>query len=116
MRCFRLILSTLLLVYASTFSSSPAAEDKVKEPTIERIFADPSLSGPSPRTLKISPDGSRVTFLRGAETAREQLDLWEYNIEAGESRLLVDSRVLMPGEVELSEEKRARHMKTCWRR
>ena len=95
MRCSRLMLAILLLVYISTSLPSAAAEDEVKRLTIERIFADPSLSGPSPRSLKISPDGSRVTFLRGTETAREQLDLWEYNIEAGESRLLVDSRVLM---------------------
>ena len=108
MRCFRLLRATLLLVYISTFSFSVAAEDADERLTIERIFTDPSLSGPSPRALKISPDGSRVTFLKGAETAREQLDLWEYNIEAGESRLLVDSRVLMPDEVKLSEEERAR--------
>ncbi len=88
MRRSRHILATLLLVYLSTFSSVAAAEDEVKRLTIERIFADPSLSGPSPRALKISPDGSRVTFLKGKEDAREQLDLWEYNIEAGESRLL----------------------------
>jgi len=108
MRCSRLIVSMFLFVYISAFSFSAEAENEVKRLTIERIFADPSLSGPRPRALRISPDGSRVTFLKGKETAREQLDLWEYNIAAGESRLLVDSRVLMPEEVELSEEERAR--------
>ena len=108
MRYSRLIVTMLLLAYLSIFSFPATAGDDVKTLTIERIFADPSLSGSSPRALKISPDGSRVTFLKGKEDAREQLDLWEYNIEADESRLLVDSRVLMPEEVELSEEERAR--------
>jgi len=57
MRCFRLMLVTLLLVYLSTFMSSAAAEDEANQLTIERIFADPSLSGPSPRALKIAPGG-----------------------------------------------------------
>ena len=107
MRCMSLLLSTCLFFHAAV-SSSPAAAEDAGVLTIERIFADPGLSGPSPRALKISPDGSRVTFLRGKEADREQLDLWEYNIAAGESRLLVDSRVLMPEDVELSEEERAR--------
>ena len=113
MRSCRLMLVTLLLVYASTPALSPARGVEPEQLTIERIFADPSLSGPSPRALKISPDGSRVTFLKGKDDAREQLDLWEYNIEAGESRLLVDSRVLMPEEVELPEEKRERRERLC---
>jgi len=108
MRCSRLITVMLLMVLVSTFSFPAEAGNKAARLTIERIFADPSLSGPSPRTLKISPDGSRVTFLKGKEDAREQLDLWEYNIDAGESRLLVDSRMLMPEEGALSEEERAR--------
>ena len=30
--------------------------------TIERLYASPSLSGSSPRGVKFSPDGQRVTF------------------------------------------------------
>ena len=75
---------------------------------IERIFSDPSLSGPSPRSLKLAPDGSRVTFLQGKPTDKDQLDLWEYNIAEDESRVLVDSQILLPGEEILSDEEKAR--------
>lgn len=75
--------------------------------TIERIFSDPDLNGPSPRVLKIAPDGKRVTFLRGRDDDQNQLDLWEYDIEAGQARRLVDSTVL--GEKrELSDAEKAR--------
>ncbi|MBL8246157.1 MAG: hypothetical protein JNL89_18310, partial [Rhodanobacteraceae bacterium] len=47
--------------------------------TIDRLFEDPALSGPAPRLLKLSPDGQRVTFLRGKEDNQSVFDLWEYH-------------------------------------
>ncbi|BFT31479.1 S9 family peptidase [Alteromonas sp. D210916BOD_24] len=76
--------------------------------TIERIFASPSLDGNAPRSLKVSPDGQRVTFLKGKQTDYERLDLWEYHIESGETRLLFDSNDLQSGEEILSDEEKAR--------
>ncbi|HET9484089.1 MAG TPA: alpha/beta fold hydrolase [Xanthomonadales bacterium] len=76
--------------------------------TIARLFADPPLSGPAPRALKISPDGERVTFLRGKATNAEQLDLWAYEVDSKRTRLLVDSALLAPEPAELSAEERAR--------
>jgi dipeptidyl-peptidase-4 len=73
--------------------------------TLERLYASPSISGPKVIGTKISPDGKRVTFLRGKESDQEQFDLWEYNIAAGELRELVDSEILVKAEDEnLSEE------------
>lgn len=95
-------IARMLLVVA--LCSSAQAEHL----SIERLFQDPDLDGPSPRSLKISPDGSRVSFLQGKEDDQFQLDLWEFNIEAGTSRLLVDSKVLLPGEEILSDEEKAR--------
>ena len=74
--------------------------------SIERAFASPSLTGPSPRSLTFSPDGSRVTFLRAKEDDRMVLDLWAMDIDGGEPYLLVDSRVLAPEERALSEAER----------
>jgi dipeptidyl-peptidase-4 len=51
-----------------------------KQLTLERIHADPSLAGTLVNNLKISPDGARVTFLRGRDDERFQLDLWEFNL------------------------------------
>ncbi|WP_237055461.1 S9 family peptidase [Microbulbifer sediminum] len=76
--------------------------------SIERMFSDPALDGSSPRALKYSPDGSRVTFLKGREEDYNRYDLWEYNLQAGETRLLVDSDTLHKGEEVLSDEEKAR--------
>lgn len=77
------------------------------ELTLERLFGDPSLSGPEPRELKVAPDGARVTFLKGREDDQNQLDLWEYHLADDRTRRLVDSRKLVPEE-RLSEEEKAR--------
>lgn len=75
--------------------------------TIDRIFSDPDLNGPSPRALQIAPDGSRVTFLRGRADDQNQLDLWQYEIASGKTGRLVDSTAL--GErKELSDAEKAR--------
>ncbi len=52
----------ILLCAAAIAIGAPAMAAKL---TIERIYADPDINGPSPRALKIAPDGSRVTFLQG---------------------------------------------------
>jgi dipeptidyl-peptidase-4 len=76
--------------------------------TLERIFSSPALEGAQPRSLEIAPDGSRVTFLRGKEADRNRLDLWEFNLANGQSRVLLDSATLLPEEGELSDEEKAR--------
>lgn len=76
--------------------------------SIERIFASPSITGPNMRSVKLSPDGERVTFLQGKSGDREQLDLWEYHIADEATRLLVDSQVLVPEAETLSDEEKAR--------
>ena len=75
--------------------------------TLERLHADPALSGASPRKLKVSPDGTRVTFLRGREDDQFQLDLWEFNLRDKAMRRLVDSKRLQPNE-QISDEEKAR--------
>ncbi len=76
--------------------------------TIERLEASPGLDGPTARGVKIAPDGARVTFLRGREDDRYQLDLWEYHVADGERRLLVDSTALLGAPETLDEVEKAR--------
>jgi dipeptidyl-peptidase 4 len=64
------------------------------ELTIARIFASPDLNGTIPRQIKIAPDASRVTFLRGAADDQHRLDLWQYDIASQSEHLLVDARSL----------------------
>jgi len=75
--------------------------------TLERIFADPSLAGSTPRGVKVSPDGRRVGLLRGRPTDRHQLDLWTYDVKTGRLEMRVDSVRLAPKE-NLSDAERAR--------
>ena len=82
-----------------------AAADEL---TAERIYSSPSLDGEKIRGLKISPDESRVTFLRGKESDYERLDLWEYDIASGQTRMLFNSDDLFTGDEKLSDEEKAR--------
>ncbi|MFA7585895.1 MAG: DPP IV N-terminal domain-containing protein [Novosphingobium sp.] len=70
--------------------------------TFERVFASPGLAGPVPSRVRLSPDGRFVTLLRSRADDRERLDLWAYDRNAGEWRMLVDSLQLGSGR-ELSE-------------
>ena len=94
------------LLLAATMILAPAAH--AEKLTLEAITGGAPLSGPSLMKPAIAPDGSRVTFLRGKDTDRFQLDLWEYHVADGEARLLVDSAVVLPGGEELSDEEKAR--------
>lgn len=67
--------------------------------TINRVFASPSLSGPVPRGVKLSPDGKWLTVLRNRADDRERYDLWGYDRDlkdnpGGQWRMLVDSTAL----------------------
>jgi dipeptidyl-peptidase-4 len=97
-----------LIAIGSLAACQPVAQDNVPPPalTIERAYSSPSLSGPSPRSLQFSPDGSRVTFLRAKEDNRTILDLWAMDLDGGEPYMLLDSQVLAPDEAELSEAER----------
>ncbi|MEZ5998267.1 MAG: prolyl oligopeptidase family serine peptidase [Hyphomonas sp.] len=74
---------------------------------LERIFASPSLSGPVARMVKYSPDGKRVTFLKSRKDEQSRFDLWQFDVATGEQSLLVNSRMLEPAPVQLSEEEKA---------
>ena len=89
---------------AETQSQDPMAS---KELTIERLYASPSLNGPSPTGVKYSPDGKRVTFLKAREEDASRYDLWQFIVETGEQSILVDSTLLQPEETALSEEEKA---------
>jgi dipeptidyl-peptidase-4 len=76
--------------------------------TIDRLFDAPPLAGPTIMGLKISPDGSRVTYLKGEADNKDRLDLWEYNLHDRQDRILVDSKVLAPKPEKLSDEELGR--------
>ena len=95
----------LFLALAMTLATPAVHAEKL---TLEAITGNAPLSGPTLMKPKVAPDGSRVTFLRGKDSDRNQLDLWEYDIASGQTRLLVDSKVVLPGAETLSDEEKAR--------
>jgi len=93
-----------ILCFLAALSSVPASAERL---TLDRIHADPALSGPGVRNLRVSPDGARVTYLRGRSDNQFQLDLWEFNMKDKSSKRLVDSKLLVPNE-DISPEEKAR--------
>jgi dipeptidyl-peptidase-4 len=98
----RLAFPALLMTILAT---APVQAAKL---TLEAITGPSPLSGPTLTKPQVSPDGTRVTFLRGKDSDRNRLDLWEYDIASGQTRLLVDSSVVLPGSETLSDEEKAR--------
>ncbi|WP_421837506.1 DPP IV N-terminal domain-containing protein [Novosphingobium sp.] len=108
MRLLTSLLAASALVAAMPVHAAETKDSAVTAPqaapalTLERVFASPSLAGPVPRAVKLSPDGRYVTVLRGRPDDRERYDLWGFDRKAGEWRMLVDSKKLSSGR-ELSE-------------
>ncbi|MEI6643608.1 MAG: DPP IV N-terminal domain-containing protein [Novosphingobium sp.] len=104
----RLLAASALVFVATPVLAAAPKEIAVTAPqaapslSLERVFASPSLAGPVPRAVKLSPDGRYVTVLRGRPDDRERYDLWGFDRKAGEWRMLVDSLKLSSGR-ELSE-------------
>ena len=73
--------------------------------TLERIFGNPPISGPTPRLVKLSPDGRWLTSLRNRPDEKERFDLWAVDNASGAERMLVDSKRIGTG-AELSEDER----------
>ncbi len=85
--------------------STPVLAEKL---TPERIFADPSLNGPTAKGVALSPDGKRVTYLKSKAEAANVQDLWAADVKGGEPYRLIDSATLSSGAKELSEAEKAR--------
>ena len=105
----RSVFAAVALCLSTCLTTPVLAEDAMTEtaPTLsfERVFASPGLDGPAPRQLKLSPDGRYLTLLRNRADDRERYDLWGYDIDNREWRMLVDSEALGSGR-ELSEDEK----------
>ncbi len=75
---------------------------------VERVFAPPSLNGPAPRGVQLSPDGSAVTYLKAEPDDQTTFDLWIRPISGGEARRLIEGSVVEPKGARLSEAEKGR--------
>jgi dipeptidyl-peptidase-4 len=106
----RSVLAAVALGFSTCLSTPVLAERAAMSevaPTLsfERVFASPGLDGPAPRQVKLSPDGRYLTLLRNRDEDRDRYDLWGYDIETREWRMLVDSAKIGSGR-ELSEDEK----------
>lgn len=62
----------------------------------------------APKEFLVSPDGSRVLFLRAESGTDRRNSLWSLDIASGQESKVVDAVALLPGEEELPPEERAR--------
>ncbi|NRA65973.1 MAG: S9 family peptidase [Pseudobacteriovorax sp.] len=77
--------------------------------TLERIYSDPSLSGPRIKSLKMSPDGKIVTYLKSSRDGQVlRSDLWKYNLKTKDHAKLIDSKSIEPRSFKLSDDEKAR--------
>ena len=94
-----------IAVAAALVGASPALAERL---TPERVYADPDLSGPRIKGLKLAPDGSLVTWLKPKADNQRITDLWAADTRGGAPRLLVDGAALSPKGRALSEAEKAR--------
>ncbi len=94
-----------LSVFVAIALVGPVMADETPAPklTLERVFASPSLQGPTPRAVKLSPDGSLLTSLRPRADDRDRFDLWAVDTTSGDARMLVDSTRFGGGEISEAE-------------
>ncbi|SEP43422.1 dipeptidyl-peptidase-4 [Amycolatopsis saalfeldensis] len=62
----------------------------------------------APKLFTVSPDGSRVLFLRSESGTDPRHSLWALELTSGEEAKLVDAAELLPGDEDLPPEERAR--------
>ncbi|MFU7528249.1 DPP IV N-terminal domain-containing protein [Qipengyuania sp. ASV99] len=101
----RFFLAAAAVLLASPIHADNPSVTTAAELTFERVFASPSLNGPVPRQTKFSPDGRYLTLLKNRADDLQRYDLWGFDIQTGEWRMLVDSEVLGTGR-ELSEDEK----------
>jgi dipeptidyl-peptidase-4 len=106
----RSVLAAVALTFWTCLTAPALAETVAMAETapplsFERVFASPGLDGPAPRQVKLSPDGRFLTLLRNRADDRDRYDLWGYDIQTRERRMLVDSEKL-GSRRELSEDEK----------
>jgi dipeptidyl-peptidase-4 len=101
----RLFLAAASAALLSTSALAQTDMTDTPELTFERVFASPSLNGPSPRAVQFSPDGRYLTLLRNRAEDAARYDLWGFDLQTSEWRMLVDSEAVGSGR-ELSEDEK----------
>nr|WP_155847629.1 S9 family peptidase [Asticcacaulis benevestitus] len=96
------------MMTGATMAQTPVASAQQAYLTPERVFADPALSGPGASGVKLSPDGTLLTWLKPKDSDHNIQDLWAVPVKGGEPFLLVDANSLSSADKVLSEAEKSR--------
>ncbi len=100
------LMSSSILAGGTLAQSAPTVAATPLTP--ERVFADPDLSGPKAVGVKLSPDGTLLTFLKPKAENGQVQDLWAVPVKGGEPYRLIDSASLTSATKALSEAEKSR--------
>ena len=103
-----LALGTALVAPAKADIHTASEHGSTMDLTFERVFASPSLDGPTPRQAKLSPDGRYLTVLRNRADDLARYDLWAFDRGTGTWFMLVDSEKIGSGRALSEDEKMQR--------
>lgn len=92
-----------LAILATSCLWEPAIAADKPALSLERVFANPPLSGATPSALTLAPDGQHIAFLRPRADDQLRSDLWIQDVATGAERMAVDSLALSSGPITLSE-------------
>lgn len=98
-----------LLLLACSLTSKKAQDNSTRKVlSVEAIYGEKSLSGSLPRSVKWSPDGKKVTYLKdGAKSG--VYDLWAYDLASNKAAVWIRSEEIVPvSDQKLSKEEEAR--------
>jgi dipeptidyl-peptidase 4 len=107
--CMRFLFVAALTPLLLALAPPPGVPQK--KLTIERVYDSPSLNGPVPRLPKLSRDGRYLALLRNRPTDLQRYDLWAFDRQAGQWKMLVDSEKLGSAEAMSEAEKMQRERK-----
>ena len=85
-----------------------AGAAQAEQLSVARVFAAPSLNGPAPKGVQISPDGGLLSYLKPQPADPNTFDLWVRPVAGGAERRLIDGGAVEPKGVELSEAEKIR--------
>ncbi|MDZ4760753.1 MAG: DPP IV N-terminal domain-containing protein, partial [Alphaproteobacteria bacterium] len=97
-----------LIIMALAVGLAAADGAHAERLTAARVFADPGLSGPTARGVKLSPDGQSVSWIRPRPEDARITDLWIADVSGGEPRKLIDAALLIDPGRDISEEEKTR--------
>ncbi|MBO0750183.1 MAG: DPP IV N-terminal domain-containing protein, partial [Porphyrobacter sp.] len=117
MKALKLLAAASALAVLAQPVIAPAQETKAMPAkqapalTFERVYGSPSLNGPVPRSPKLSPDGRYLALLRNRPTDLQRYDLWAFDRQTGQWKMLADSEKLGSGHALSEAEKMQRERK-----